>query len=1768
MRKFFLLAFIFIIYHLPAQIQFVKLDSINLRQMFDSKIDWGDYDNDGDLDILISGNGVNGVTINTESYIYRNDGNNLFTNIFATIPNYANGSVKWADIDNDGDLDFLLTGVIGSSGTVYTSLCINNGGDHFELLSPELTNADYGRFCNLNNDGLVDIILYSYDLTILINNGDHSFSEITIDYPENAGIKDISIGDFNNDHYDDFVIIGVENINYESYTRNYIYKNNQNNTFSKIDFEPLESVVAVTSWQDMDSDGDLDLLYNGNLWDSEDHINLIYENLGNDNFSEVSHNLPDFTRPKYGFADYDNNGFIDLIISGYFIEGENEETHIFKNQGGWNFIEDLNTSFESNNIFDVEFADIDRDKDLDIGVTVFSVWQNITYISKNQSNGNYNIPPEVPNQLISEINAGNLLLTWEKAEDQETLIEALTYNLYIIKDDQIIINPNAILSTGYGKLVGPGNQGFNNGASYNITNWEEGHYFWGVQTIDQGYLASNFSEANEFTIYHNNLSDAPTGLEVTNADLSAVLLSWDDNSNDEVSFIIERSEITSNNFVELALLDANMTVYNDLTIQPLSDYYYRVKMTNSSEETGYSEIKYIKTLPAIENSPTELIAIPESASEISLSWIDNNNDETGYVIESSVNNSENFHVLDSLSADVTEYLNTGLNSGTNYYYRVKAINEAGQSEYSNIANTTTKIIRFTITDGVLGEINNSEGMAWGDFDNDNLEDLFISSYPVALYKNNGDATYSLVNNTGIEIESDEYSVFGLWGDYDNDGFLDLFVTGDKYPNRIFHNNGNSTFTKLLTGEIVEENIDTRSVSWNDYDNDGDLDVFIANDGYNFLYNYNGHDIFNKVFIDESSSSHGMSWGDYNNDGFIDLYVANDKKNGLFRNNVNGNLEKITEGQIVNNEEYHTSLSATWGDYNNDGFIDILINNYRSTEQWVYRNNGDETFTKVENIPHFPHTYYSVYTGFWFDYDNDADLDVYLFSNTYETHTHKLFTNIGNDTFTYSEVDFGDDVSYYTNFGSCYDYNNDGFSDILINRAANQVLANQGNANNWIKIVLKGSPSNSFGVGAQVKIKTGKIWQTSTVSTLSAYHSQNGNILNFGLKDVEVIDSLIVFWPMGTIQTLTNIGVNQKIEIFESDAENKPVYKPSNLNSKPGWGHILLNWKDNAVNEQNYLLERSAIDTANFNQIALLGQNVTEYADSTIVNSILYYYRLKAVRGDSSSYWSNITSNKINYYVKSTDSIFQEDNNQSECVAWIDYNNDDLLDLYVGNKDSNDILYQNNSNGLFTKVVGTPLTKDNTITNFGAWADYDNNGFADLFVANGWNNKTPASGYNNNLFKNNGNGEFIQIGEGELVTESYQSYVGAWADYNQDGLLDIFVGNNSNSSILFANKQNDVFAKVLDQPDFNISASDAVWTDFDLDNDLDLITVMNFNYQSFNIIENIDSGNFVKMDVSQIGLSSSIKANSINVEDFNNDGLFDIFFARDGKNQLFINNNGYYEELLNSVIGEDSQNSRNSVCADFNNDGYIDLFVSNYKSPNYLYLNNGDLTFTKLVNEPMSENSTQSASSAFGDYNNDGKIDLFTVNDNTINNLYINQLTGSNWLVIKLKSNANKNIIGTKIELHINDEIQIREVRTNSGKGAQNALDVYFGLGENRATDFVKIISPNGAITIIDDFKPNQINEINFDLLDIYENSQSKFSIYPNPANNMITIVLPEIGNVKLLKIQNSSGITIKQLPVNGEKRITMPLNDIPAGYYSVLLFSANKILRGKLIIGK
>ncbi len=454
---------------------------------------------------------------------------------------------------------------------------------------------------------------------------------------------------------------------------------------------------------------------------------------------------------------------------------------------------------------------------------------------------------------------------------------------------------------------------------------------------------------------------------------------------------------------------------------------------------------------------------------------------------------------------------------------------------------------------------------WVDMDDDGDLDLYVTRGGTlfennVLYRNDGGGTF--VQDTSNAIANDSIRADGsTWGDYDGDGDNDLFVVswyGEN--NALFENLGSGNFQRVTTGPAVTTGTFSEDCAWVDYDNDGDLDLFVANSNNekNMLYRNDGGGTLTPLLGTpiaalNRNSRHG-AWADYDGDGDQDLLVVNESNqpNELYQNQLDTGLAffvSVDAGDLTT--VLKQSFSASWGDFDNDGDLDVVIAESNAQKNSFYRNelveSGTATFTNLIDIGPAAHRGWSISTH-WGDFDNDADLDLILtngFSNTPgQIRRNFLYRNDGGDLVKILTGVIPEDT-LWTYGASWGDYDGDGDLDLhtanwINNDQTCGLYRNeaQANGNHWLTVKCVGTVSNTTGIGATIRAKAmvdgSPVWQMRIVSGSDGQSSQN-LWQHFGLADASTVDSLVVEWPSGTVQVLESVAVDQVLTVVEPDS---------------------------------------------------------------------------------------------------------------------------------------------------------------------------------------------------------------------------------------------------------------------------------------------------------------------------------------------------------------------------------------------------------------------------------------------------------------------------------------------------------------------------------------------------------------------------------------------------------------------------------------------------------
>ena len=470
-------------------------------------------------------------------------------------------------------------------------------------------------------------------------------------------------------------------------------------------------------------------------------------------------------------------------------------------------------------------------------------------------------------------------------------------------------------------------------------------------------------------------------------------------------------------------------------------------------------------------------------------------------------------------------------------------------------------------------------------------EIYKPEHPLrcALYHNNGDGTFTdVTEKAGLGGEG-HYGQGVAVGDFDNDGYPDLYVTGYDHA-ILYHNNGDGTFTDVTAKAGVRDQGGwSTSAGWFDYDKDGYLDLLVTNyiewtpktniwcgerkPGYRSYChpgNYKGqktklyHNNHDGTFTDVSDASGvgkpeskgmGVVLADFNNDGWPDIAIANDSwPNFLFINKHDGTFEDVSLfSGIAASEDgrYEAGMGIDAADVDGDGWLDVYVTHLDFELNRLYHNNHDGTFTDDtfrSEIGNKAILLSGVSMKF-LDYDNDGWPDILqlngaMLDNIQLYHNQVLYKqpllmlrNLGQGQFDKVSDSLGPDfVRPIVGRGlATADYDNDGDIDLVTNNRDDypSLLRNDGgNANHWLTVLLIGAKSNRDGTGSSLKLTSQGITQVEQAKGGSGYMSASDPRIHFGLGKRTKIESLVITWPSGQVDQLSNLPIDQVIAVQE------------------------------------------------------------------------------------------------------------------------------------------------------------------------------------------------------------------------------------------------------------------------------------------------------------------------------------------------------------------------------------------------------------------------------------------------------------------------------------------------------------------------------------------------------------------------------------------------------------------------------------------------------------
>ena len=549
---------------------------------------------------------------------------------------------------------------------------------------------------------------------------------------------------------------------------------------------------------------------------------------------------------------------------------------------------------------------------------------------------------------------------------------------------------------------------------------------------------------------------------------------------------------------------------------------------------------------------------------------------------------------------------------------------------------------------------------------------------------------------------------------------------------------------------------------------------------------------------------------------------------------------------------------------------------------------------------------------------------------------------------------------------------------------------------------------------------------------------------------------------------------------------------------------------------------------------------------------------------------------------------------SRSVNVLDVNNDGWEDVFISNglgEGQADFLYINNGDGTFHQSESSEISQALNPSVGASFADINNDGYIDGVISS-WYGKEDL------YYINDGQGEFVLQVDGGINPASFGE-TASLGDYNGDGLIDLYITSSGGDgkNFLYKNIGNGKFQIQEDHiltSDAKLSRS-ATWVDADGNGKIDLY-VTNEDGRSNDLFFNKGDGVFEKYLRGGL-VATPLSTMTSSWGDIDNDGDLDVFVGNAGfyeelRNQLFINEGGEFIEVMDDPVTSYNGCTFGSSMIDYDNDGHLDLFISNgfcnSNLRNRLYRNQGDGTFEDRTSDLTLNPNVCSYGNAWGDFNNDGFMDLVIANcknrqgEEEQNNLYMMNIGNDNsWLKIKLEGvESNRSAIGARIyakaRIRGEDMWQMREITSQSGYSGQNSLIVHFGLGDASIVDSLRIEWPSGKKMWFNNIEVNQLLEYSEGASSASTGSVINPGMYisPNPStvNHPVHIGLrtPLKGNWDL-SLSSIQGEVLWRRSIVANRRnsiIEVPINEIQldSGIYLISLHGDTAIHSCKFVL--
>ena len=969
-----------------------------------------------------------------------------------------------------------------------------------------------------------------------------------------------------------------------------------------------------------------------------------------------------------------------------------------------------------------------------------------------------------------------------------------------------------------------------------------------------------------------------------------------------------------------------------------------------------------------------------------------------------------------------------------------------------------------------GYLYNGGGVAIGDINNDQLPDIYFSGNLVSnkLYLNQGNFQFlDITEKAGVSAD-DAWNTGVTMADVNGDGHLDIYVcrSADTRPdarrNLLFINQGDLTFRESAGDYGIDDPAYSTQGAFFDYDKDGDLDLYLMNHstqkyaGFNQitaslknrqnphyadkLYRNDGEK-FNSVGQESGIMANVLGFGlgigisDIDRDGWQDIYISNDynEQDYLYINNQDGTFSEQLKEFIGHVPLF--SMGSDIADINNDGYFDIVTldmlpeDNYRQKlvsgpdnfdkyQRLVRSGFYNQTMRNMLQLNHEGRFFHEIgqfagisntdwsWGALFADFDNDGYKDLFISNGYKRDYTNMDFLNFtvqeklnqqqgkkaaavkeilekmpsivvenyayknnGDLTFTKMNKAWGFEQVSMSNGVAYADLDNDGDLDLVVNNINESAFVYRNNANaltshHYLKVSLAGTKPNYGGIGAVVEVVYHDKKLSQEMMPTRGFQSSVNAELTFGLADAEIIDTLLVTWPDFSTQILTNIKADQSITLLQKEAQ-----KPAGLQDTPAPHQYVFT---EIQGEDLLEFEHKENDFSDFKREPLLPHMLSTQGPNIAKGDVngdgLTDLFIGGAKGSSGKLF---VQNQSGRFMPSQQDLFENDKQSEDIGAlFFDADNDKDLDLYVvsggsdfkpESPDLQDRLYFNDRGNfrLNTQAIPEMLTSGSCVKA----GDQDNDGDLDLFIGGRLVPGQYPTAPRSYILENDGKGNFKDVTKSRNPSLAYPGMVtdALWSDFNQDNLIDLIIVGEWMPIRLFRNN-GQTLAEITESA--GMADSEGWWnkilaTDFDLDGDMDYVM-----------------GNF--------GLNSQIQASisepaSLYAKDFDENGAIDPIMC------YYVQGESYPMFSKDDLLGQvNSLKAKYVKYTDYADQKITDIFTGEVlkdaqllkaKNLSSSYLENVGNNQFRLSSLPPSTQFSPIYGMVSGDFNKDGNPDL-------------------------------------------------------------------------------------------------------------------------------------------------------------------------------------------------